>query len=786
MKQTLHDIKPLFLALVFLLSFNFGWGQYAGSGTFTKISSLSELVDGYYVISYGTSRAMNNINLGTYFENSSITVSGNNIINPSTAIVWKIETNGSGRTIYNEASSKYVSYTGSSNSAYAVSSVSTNNQRWTFDYSSSLFTIKNVAISDRFLQYNSSSPRFACYENASQQNITLYKLSFTGPTISTTGTLSSLNTTYGTASSTTSFNVSGANMEAGISINPPTGFEVSTTADFSSNVGSNGAPITVGSAGTIASTTIYVRLSATANAGTYSGNIVLSSTNATSKNVATASSTINKVTPTILTTPTATAIFYEQSLSNSSLSGGSASVPGSFSFTNPTFVPTAVGVYAASVTFTPTNTTNYNIVTTTVNVTVNPPVNPTIYVNGSSLNFSSLCINTSSVTQTYSVSALSLTNNLIISAPTHFQIKTGAGAWGTSISLTPSSGTISSTTIEVRFLPTTTGVFTSNITHSTTGGVTKNVIVSGEGIDTPPAIGNPSSTSGATTATLGGNITALGCSTTITTRGIEYSTTNGFANGAGTIVSESGTFTTGTFTINVSSLTPNTTYYFKAFATSASGTTYTSQGTFTTLKGEPTNHPTDFRPTGVTSSIIVQNWTASVAGLQAPDGYLVKAANASIVDPVDGVDPADVTNIGGNGTANRKVTTGSATTSATFTGMSSGTMYYYKIYPYTNSGNNIDYKITGAPSFNHATLPTTPTAFSASGLVANAASISWSQGAYNAGVETLVFVKAGSAITNGTPNSNPATYTGNAVFGSGHPILTMQLLIVFIKAMQHP
>lgn len=686
MKHTLHDIKSLFLALVFLLSFNFGWGQYAGSGTFTKISSLSELVDGYYVISYyGTSQAMNNINLGTYFENSSITVSGNNIINPSTAIVWKIETNGSGRTIYNEASSKYVSYTGSSNSAYAVSSVSTDNQRWTFNYISSLFTIKNVAIPARFLQYNSSSPRFACYDNASQQNITLYKLSFTGPTISNTGTLSSLNTTYGTASSTTSFNVSGANMEAGISINPPTGFEVSTTADFSSNVGSNGAPITVGSAGTIASTTIYVRLSATANAGTYSGNIVLSSTNATSKNVATASSTINKATPTILTTPTATAIFYEQSLSNSSLSGGSASVPGSFSFTNPTFVPTAVGVYAASVTFTPTNTTNYNIVTTTVNVTVNPPVDPTIYINGSSLNFSSLCINTSSVTQTYSVSALSLTNNLIISAPTHFQIKTGAGAWGTSISLTPSSGTISSTTIEVRFLPTTTGVFTSNITHSTTGGVTKNVSVSGEGIDTPPAIGNPSSTSGATTATLGGNITALGCSTTITTIGIEYSTTNGFANGAGTIVSESGTFTTGVFTLNVSSLTSNTTYYFKAFATSASGTTYTSQGTFTTLKGEPTNHPNDFRATGVTSSIIVQNWTASVAGLQAPDGYLVKAANASIVDPVDGVDPADVENIGGNGTANRKITAGSATTSATFTGMSPGTMYYYKIYPYTNS-----------------------------------------------------------------------------------------------------
>ncbi|MGK4567524.1 YDG domain-containing protein [Flavobacterium sp. 3HN19-14] len=115
------------------------------------------------------------------------------------------------------------------------------------------------------------------------------------PVIAHTGTLAALSTTYGTASSTTSFDVSGTDMTAGISVNPPAGFQVSTTSDFSANVGSNGSPITVGAAGTIASTTVYVRLSSTATviSSPYSGDIVLSSTGAASQNVAAASSTVS-------------------------------------------------------------------------------------------------------------------------------------------------------------------------------------------------------------------------------------------------------------------------------------------------------------------------------------------------------------------------------------------------------------------------------------------------------------------------------------------------------------
>ncbi|QBZ97862.1 YDG domain-containing protein [Flavobacterium sangjuense] len=116
-----------------------------------------------------------------------------------------------------------------------------------------------------------------------------------GPSISFTGTpLTAVNTTYGTASASTTFSVSGVSMTAGILVTPPSGYEVS----LSSGSG-YGATVTVGAAGTIASTPVYVRLAATTAVGAYSGNIVLSSTGALSRNVATVSSTVKPTTPVV-------------------------------------------------------------------------------------------------------------------------------------------------------------------------------------------------------------------------------------------------------------------------------------------------------------------------------------------------------------------------------------------------------------------------------------------------------------------------------------------------------
>ncbi|WP_337966084.1 MBG domain-containing protein [uncultured Flavobacterium sp.] len=106
-------------------------------------------------------------------------------------------------------------------------------------------------------------------------------------TILTSGTLIALTTAYGTASASTSFNVSGTNMLDGILVTAPSGFEVSSDNITFTNT------ITIGAAGTILSAPVYIRLKGNIPAGSYSGDVVLTSNSAVTINVATVSSTVN-------------------------------------------------------------------------------------------------------------------------------------------------------------------------------------------------------------------------------------------------------------------------------------------------------------------------------------------------------------------------------------------------------------------------------------------------------------------------------------------------------------
>lgn len=82
---------------------------------------------------------------------------------------------------------------------------------------------------------------------------------------------------------------------------------------------------------------------------------------------------VNKATPVISMAPTASPINNGQALVASTLTGGAASVAGSFAFTAPGTVP-GVGTSTQSVTFTPADAANYNSATTSVSVLVNQAV----------------------------------------------------------------------------------------------------------------------------------------------------------------------------------------------------------------------------------------------------------------------------------------------------------------------------------------------------------------------------------------------------------------------------
>jgi len=108
---------------------------------------------------------------------------------------------------------------------------------------------------------------------------------------------------------------------------------------------------------------------------------------------------------------------------------------------------------------------------------------------------------------------------------------------------------------------------------------------------------------------------------------------------------------------------------------------------------EPTNYPTDFVAT-VEGFSITLTWT-DASGDQLPQAYLIKASDQDNIDlPVDGTPVADDSDLS-DGTATVNVAYGLETYA--FSGLASAKTYYFKIFPYTNGGENIDYKTDGTP-----------------------------------------------------------------------------------------
>jgi len=118
----------------------------------------------------------------------------------------------------------------------------------------------------------------------------------TGPSVSTTGTVSAMSTTYGTASAGRTFSVTASGLTNPVLVTPPAGFEVSRTSLTSGYADTQSLPHTSGS---ITEAPVYVRLKSTTPAGSYSGNITLSSGTA-STTKAIASSTVSKKTVTVM------------------------------------------------------------------------------------------------------------------------------------------------------------------------------------------------------------------------------------------------------------------------------------------------------------------------------------------------------------------------------------------------------------------------------------------------------------------------------------------------------
>ena len=113
----------------------------------------------------------------------------------------------------------------------------------------------------------------------------------------------------------------------------------------------------------------------------------------------------------------------------------------------------------------------------------NAPAGPAITTTGTLTAFTSQP-GVVSAEKSYTVSGSNLTNNLVITAPSDFEISTTSGSgFGSTVNLTPTIGTVGTTTIYVHFNRATAGTSTGNITHTSTGATTQNIAVSGNASD---------------------------------------------------------------------------------------------------------------------------------------------------------------------------------------------------------------------------------------------------------------------------------------------------------------
>lgn len=119
-----------------------------------------------------------------------------------------------------------------------------------------------------------------------------------------------------------------------------------------------------------------------------------------------------------------------------------------------------------------------------------------------------------------------------------------------------------------------------------------------------------------------------------------------------------------------------------------------------TVNPEPTNYPTNFAadPSGTN---IVTTWTDDVAGEQLPISYVLLGNNdgSDFTPPVDGTPVADDMNWD-DGMIAMNVLYGAETYSIP---VEANTEYTFTIFPYSNTGANIDYKTDGTPPTASAT-----------------------------------------------------------------------------------
>lgn len=406
------------------------------------------------------------------------------------------------------------------------------------------------------------------------------------------------NVCVNTTAGPNSFTITGTNLTAAnVTVGALAGFTYSTTAG-----GTYTSSLSLTQPGGAFSQEIFVRFTPTA-VQSYNGNIPVGGGGATAIDVAAAGSGINiavttgassaitgtsaTLAGTAVTTCTAiTAYGIEYSTTNNFPNGTgtqepSTNIDGGGNYTSAVTGLTPATTYYYKAYATNTGGTQYG--TQMTFTTAAAPALSASALTG----FGDVCINTTAGPNSFTITGTNLTAADVTVGPlTGFTYSTtSGGTYTASLSLTQPGGAYSQQ-IFVQFTPTAVQSYNGNVAVGGGGATAINVAATGAGVNSVPTVtSGVASAITTTSATVAGSIPANGCSA-VTTYGVEYSLINGFPNGSGTAV-PSTNLSGINFSSDLTGLSPNTTYYYHAYATNAGGTGYGNQQMFTTLSLTP-------------------------------------------------------------------------------------------------------------------------------------------------------------------------------------------------------
>ncbi len=451
------------------------------------------------------------------------------------------------------------------------------------------------------------------------------------PTLSATSLTGFGNVCVNAAGGPNSFTINGSALNTtNISVGPLSGFSFSTSSG-----GTYTASLSLTQPGGTFAQQVFVQFTPTA-VQSYNGNIAVSGGGATAINVAVTGAGIN--TAAAVTTGSASSITGNSAVAAGTISSTGCSAVSAYGieysttngFANGSGTQVSAsnlsgGNFSSSLTgLTPATTYYYKAYATNAGgtswgaqqsfTTASPSISAST-LSG----FGNICINTTSAAASFTLTGSNLSNaNVVVGPLTGYAFSTtSTGTYTASLSISQPGGAFTQQ-VFVQFTPTAVQSYNGNIPVSG-GGVSSSisVAVTGTGINTLPTVVTGSSSAvTTTTATAGGSITANGCSS-VTAYGIEYSTTNGFANGSGTRVASTN-LSGGSFTSGLTGLTAGTTYYYKAYATNGGGTAYGAQQNFTTTAPPPPQ---------LTATTLAPFGSVCVNGLAGPNSFTINGTN---------------------------------------------------------------------------------------------------------------------------------------------------------------